>query len=173
MKKVSFLMLNLILVFSALVSCGEKSKFEDISYREKGLYFVLPNTMQRGMSEDYDFYFYGRTIDVMFSALKITDSFLGKVGLEKGTTAEKYVDTIIERQELDKSKLYYKYYEDSNQYNFRYNYAGENGFEMFFYVTVTGNPENLWYIEMCCAAEESLDYLPMFENWRKTIGTYS
>ena len=153
-----------------LSSCAKKRvKFEDIKYEENGLRFYLPNTMQRKDVEDYEFYFTGRTMDVVFSALKITDEFLERVDLEAGITAGEYVDAIIERRGLVKSKLYYVYYEDSDQHNFRYNYVDENEFETFFYVTVTGTPDNLWYIEMCCSADESSEYLEMFEGWRKTI----
>lgn len=170
-----FLSTILVLLFAAgvLVSCAQKSNFQDVSYREDGLYFVLPNTMQRESSKDYQFYFYGRTMDVIFTALKLTEDFLAKVNLEAGITAEEYVDTVIERQELEKSKLYYKHYEEIGQYNFRYNYADDGGLEMFFYVTALGTPDNLWYVEMCCAADQSSEYLNMFDNWRKTLGTYS
>ena len=173
MKKMITLAVAIALVCAILTSCSEKVDFSDIEYKESGLSFVLPNTMKRVTSDDYEFYFTGMSMDVMFSAMKITDEFLAKVDLEPGTTAKEYVDTIISRRELDKSKLFYKYYEDHNHYNFRYNYVSESGFEMFYYVTVAGSADNLWYVEMCCKSDESSQYLDMFDSWRRTIDTYS
>lgn len=173
MKKIITLAVAIVLVFATLASCSENVEFSDVEYKENGISFLLPNTMKRGVSDDYEFYFTGMSMDVIFSAMKITEEFLAKVELEQGTTAKEYVDTIITRRQLDKSKLFYKYYEDSDQYNFRYNYVSESGFEMFYYVTVTGPADNLWYVEMCCEAEESSKYLDMFDSWRRTIETYS
>ncbi|MBE6536699.1 MAG: hypothetical protein E7673_01975 [Ruminococcaceae bacterium] len=172
MKKILSLTLICVLFLLSLASCSKKPIFEDVKYEENGLSFYLPNTMQRELSEDYEFYFSGRTMNVIFSAMKITDEFLEKVELEVGTTAEKYVDAIIERRGLDKSMLYYTHYEESGQYNFRYNYVSENNFETFFYVTVLGTPDNMWYVEMCCPNDESGQYLEMFEGWRKSLRTY-
>lgn len=173
MKKIITLAVAIVLVFAMLTSCSENIEFSDIEYKENGISFLLPNTMKRGTSGEYEFYFTGMSMDVIFSAMKITDEFLEKVELEQGTTAKEYVDAIISRRQLDKSKLFYKYYEDHDQYNFRYNYVSESGFEMFYYVTVTGPSDNLWYVEMCCEAEESSKYLDMFDSWRRTIETYS
>ena len=173
MKRIITLAMAIVLVLAMLTSCSENVKFSDIEYRENGISFVLPNTMKRSSSEDYEFYFVGMSMDVIFSAMKITDEFLAKVDLEPGITGKEYVDTIITRQALDKTKLFYKYYDEIDQYNFRYNYVSESGFEMFYYVTVTGPSDNLWYIEMCCESEESTKYLDMFDSWRRSIGTYS
>lgn len=172
MKRVTALVVAIVLALVTLVSCSEDIEFSDIEYKENGISFSLPNTMKRSATEDYEFYFTGMSMDVIFSAMKITDEFLKKVELEPGISAKEYVDTIIERQGLDKSKLFYKHYEDKAQYNFRYNYVSESGFEMFYYVTVTGPADNLWYVEMCCEAEDSSKYLDMFDSWRRSIGTY-
>ena len=171
-KKIISLVLLLSCLVAILTSCSKKVKFEDVKYEENGLRFYLPNTMQRQDSEDYEFYFSGRTMDVAFSALKLTEEFLKKAEIEPGVTAEEYVDIIIEKRDFVKSKLYYTHYEESGQYNFRYNYVSESGFEVFFYVTVLGTPDNLWYIEMCCSQDESGEYLDMFDSWRKTLTTY-
>ena len=173
MKRITALVMAVLLLAVALTSCKNDVQFSNIEYKEHGLSFALPNTMKRGESEDYEFYFTGMSMDVIFSAMKLTDEFLEKVDLKPGVTAKEYVDTIIARRELDKSKLFYKHYENSGQYNFRYNYVSESGFEMFYYVTVLGTPDNLWYVEMCCEAEESDRYVEMFDTWRRSIGTYS
>ena len=172
MKKIISRALAVALALITLVSCGNSVKFEDVEYRENGLSVTLPNTMRRQDNEDYTFYFSGMSMDVIFSAMKITDEFLESVELESGVSAGEYVDTIIARRGLEKSKLYYKYYEEKNQYNFRYNYVSESGYEMFFFVTVMGNSDNLWYIEMCCDADESSAYLDTFEIWRRNLKTY-
>lgn len=173
MKRIITLAVAIVFVLATLTSCSDEVKFSNVEYREDGLSFVLPNTMQRSDSEGYEFYFVGMSMDVIFSAMKITDEFLEQVDLEPGLTAKEYVDTIISRRELDKSKLFYKHYKDEDQYNFRYNYVSESGYEMFYYVTVTGPTDNIWYVEMCCESEESTQYLDMFDTWRRTIRTYS
>lgn len=172
MKKIMSFSLVAALIISMLVSCSKNIKFDDVTYKEKGLSFTLPNTMQRQSSESYDFYFSGMSMNVVFSAFKVTDEFLQSLDLTPGLSAEEYVDMIIERRGLEKKKLYYNYYEDLDQYNFRYTYVSESGYETFFFVTVTGPSDNLWYIEMCCESEESAKYLSTFEVWRRTIKTY-
>lgn len=170
-RKLSILLIILIFA-SLLVSCSKNVKFDDVEYKEKGLSFTLPNTMKRQNTDGYDFYFSGMSMDVIFSALKITDEILESTGFDTRMSAEEYVDAIIERRGLEKSKLYYKHYEDLGQFNFRYTYVSESGYETFYFVTVTGTRDNLWYIEMCCDSEESTKYLDTFEVWRRTVRTY-
>lgn len=172
MKKAISLVLLLVLLIGVITSCSKRPVFEDVKYEEEGLRFYLPNVMDREYVEGYQFYFSGRATNVIFSAMKLTDEFLEKVELEPGTDAKTYVDTIIQRRNLDKTKLYYKHYEESGQYNFRYNYVSEDGFEMFFYVVVIGPPDNMWYVEMCCPADESGEYADTFDVWRRSIATY-
>jgi len=173
MKKVLAVVLLLALSLTALLSCEKKNKYEDVTYREDGLYFVLPNTMRRKDASDYEFYFSNELLNLIFMAKKITNEVLADMEIDPGVTAKEYVDIIMERRDFDKSKIYYTYDEERNHYNFRYSYDDEENLASFFYVTVTGSSDNLWYIEMCCTEEESAEYLPTFENWRKSIGTYS
>ena len=56
-----FLMLTLC---SALVSCADDVEYENIEYRENGLYFVLPNTMRRKTSSRHEFYFTNQNISI-------------------------------------------------------------------------------------------------------------
>lgn len=171
-KRILAFILLLCAAISVLASCAEDAEYESIEYRENGIYFILPNTMRRKASENYEFYFTSEIMGVTFGAKKLTDDFLQSEGIDSGITAGDYVEMIIDRQSFDKDKIYYRYFEDSKQYNFRYTYAPEDDVEYFFYVTVTGDPGNLWCIEMWCDDEKSAEYLPMLERWRKTVGTY-
>ena len=94
MKRITALAVAILLLVTALTSCKDEVKFSDIEYREYGLSFALPNTMARGASAEYEFYFTGMSMDVIFSAMKITDEFLAKVDLEPGISAGEYVDTM-------------------------------------------------------------------------------
>lgn len=171
MKKLLAFIFVLLSVLSAFVSCADEPEYENIEYRENGLYFILPNTMRRKSSATSEFYFTNQNIGVVFSARKLTAEVLESEHMTPGMSAKQYADKIIERNDFDKDSIFYTYFESFDQYNFRYNY-GEDGEELFFYVTVIGGTDNLWYVEMYCENEVSADYLPMFERWRKTIGTY-
>ncbi len=171
MKRILALLLTLVAALSSLVACANDSDYESVEYRENGIYFILPNTMRRKTVENYEFYFTSEIMGVVFSAKKITREFLSENNIDPEIDAKGYVDTIIEKQSFERDKIYYNYYEDFNQHNFRYNYS-EGDSEVFFYVTVTGETGNLWYVEMYCYNDDSSEYLSMFERWRKTIGTY-
>ena len=172
MKRVLALILALFTLAATLTSCAEEAEYENVEYKENGLYFILPNTMRRKSSGYYEFYFSNELMGVVFSAKKITSEILEDENIDTKVNAKEYVDIIFERRGLDREKAFYTYFEDSDQHNFRYTFVDEDESETFFYVTVTGENENLWYIEMYCKEEESVDNLNMFEKWRKTIGTY-
>lgn len=173
MKRILTAVFLILFVTGLFSSCSKKAKFKDVEYKENGISFTLPNTMVREEVFGYEFYFSGMSRDVVFNAIKITDEFLISVDIEPGVSAGEYVDIIIEKNGLEKTKLYFSHDEESGQYNFRYTYDDNSGYETFFYATVLGTPDNLWYVEMCCSAEESYEHLELFESWRKTIRTYS
>lgn len=172
MKRLLAFLFVLLNVLSLLVSCADDTEYASIEYRENGLYFVLPNTMRRKTSDYYEFCFTNYNIGVVFNAKKLTAEVLGQEGIAAGITADEYVDIIVEKNNFDKKSIYYTYFETLGQYNFRYTYVNQDASETFYYVTVIGGAENLWCIEMCCDNEVSVQHLPMFEKWRKSIGIY-
>ena len=171
MKRLLAFLLVLLSALTAFVSCADDAEYENIEYRENGLCFILPNTMRRKSSATSEFYFTNQNIGVAFNARKLTAEVLESEDMTPGLSAKEYVDKIIERNDFDKESIFYTYFERFDHYNFRYNY-GEDGEELFFYVTVLGGGDNLWYVEMYCENDLSADYLPMFERWRKSLGTY-
>lgn len=176
LKKISLvLVLAITLSFTALCfsSCGDDVEYENITYRENGIEFFLPNSMRRFNEEGYDFYFSNMAAGVIFTALKLDQEFLESIDIEYGITAEAYANEVISRNGMEKDKLYYNYDERRNHYNFRYSYVDQNDISVFYYIVITGEPDNLWYIEMCCEEEQSSDYLSTFEVWKKNIKTYS
>ena len=172
MKRLLAFLFLILTLCSALASCADEVEYENIEYRENGLYFVLPNTMRRKTSSKHEFYFTNQNIGLVFSARKLTAEVLESEYITPGVSAGEYVDILIERNNFDKTSIFYTYYESFGHYNFRYMYGETEGEEIFFYVTVLGETDNLWYVEMCCENEVSAEYLSMFERWRKSIGTY-
>ena len=176
MKKIIISVLIIAISLSALVSCGNNSKNDygtkDVTYRDLGITFTIPSNMRRMSSESYDFYFYNQLNSIVFTALKVDEDFLKTVDIEGGKTSFEYVDIIIEKNNFEQDKLYYKYDEERDQHSFRYTYVDSSGYEMFSYIVVTGPKDNLWYIEMCCNQEDSATYLQSFKNWQKSIFTY-
>ena len=173
MKRILCITVALLICVSAFVSCAPKIKFETLEYKENGICLYLPDTLKRKEVEGYELYFLGKTSDVLLTASKLDEEKLSAVGLKSDATAEAYVDAIIEKNQFDKEKLYYQYDEELEQYNFRYNYNDEMETDMFFYVTVLGDPGNIWYIEMCCDTSKSTNYLSTFESWRRGISVYN
>ena len=171
MKKILILILSISLILGTLVSCSENAEYKDVTYEKDGIKFTLPNTMKQKTMEGYDFYFTNQLASLIFTAVKIDKEMLEKADLSEGITAAEYVDAIIEKNGMEKDKMYYKYNEYHDQYNFRYTFVDQSGFEIFEYVIVTGTPDNLWYIEMCCEQEDSATYLEDFEIWSKSIKT--
>ena len=145
--------------------------YQDITYREGGISFTLPNTMRRTNYEDYDFYFTNRA--VVFTAIKLTDEFFKENELDPSITAEEYTMYCIEKNGLDINQMEYKYDEERGLHNFRYTYDNEEDTNIFYYVVIAGDVGNIWYIEMCCSGDSSSDYIYTFGEWKRTISTYS
>lgn len=156
------------LLFS-LCSC-KSGMYKDVTYREGGISFTLPNTMRRANYEEYDFYFTNRA--TVFTAKELDDEFYKENSLEPDMTAAEYVDYCIEANKLDKTQMEYKHDEARNVHNFRYIYDDDAGTSIFYYIVITGEPGNIWYIEMCCDSNDSSKYLPTFGEWKRTILAY-
>ena len=171
MKKILTLILTLSLLFS-LASCRDDG-YEKITYREEGIEFFLPSSMRRSNVEGYHFYFSNLSTTMVFAALKVDSDLLAEFELDATATAGEYVDAVIAKGERDKEKMYFEYDERLDQYSFRYTYVDADDYEIFYYVVVTGDPGNIWYVEMCCENEYSSDYLSTFVTWRKNIRTYT
>ena len=170
MKKIITLVLTLTILFT-LASCGDDG-YEKVTYRDGGIEFFLPSSMRRSTVEGYDFYFSNLSTSMVFTALKIDSEILAEFELDDTATSKEYVDAVLEKGERDKDKMYFEYDERLDQYSFRYTYVDADEYEIFYYVVVTGEPGNIWYVEMCCDNEYSSDYLSTFVTWRKNIRTY-
>ena len=171
-------LLTLILIFSVLTcisSCydyAEHPSYENITYKEDGFEIVLMSDMQRYDSTEYDFYFTNIIGTIIVGASKIDEEFLAKNGLDSDTDAGEYIDFLIKKSELDKESLYYNYDDKRGIYNFRYTYSPADASEIFYYFCALGEAGNLWYVEMMCSPDDSDTYIPRFDKWRKSLGTY-
>lgn len=170
-KKLLPLLLILILTLGSVVSCDDDG-YENITYREGGIEFFLPSNMRRSSVDGYDFYFSNLSTSIIFTAVEIDAALLSELQIETTVTAEEYIEIIFERNNIDKSKIYYEYDEKRDLYNFRYTYVDEDGYEIFYYIVVVGEPGNLWYIEMLCENEDSETYLSTFEVWKRNVKVY-
>ena len=168
-------MIVLLSVVILVPSCDYRDvpKYEDITYRENGLEFKLPNDMKRLDSDEYDFYFVNIIETVIFTAAKLDSEFVVKNDIEYDLTAEEYVNTFIKRNNLNKEDLYYAFDENTGRHSLRYTFAEAGSSEIFYYVVVLGDVGNVWYLEMVTANEDSSRYLGTFENWSKSVRTYS
>ena len=171
MKRIISALLLILISISCFVSCGDDG-YEDVTYKENGIEFFLPSSMRRFEDEGYDFYFSNLTTGMIFTAKKLDEEMLKSLDIEYGITAVEYAEEIIERNYLEKDKLHYEYDEKRGHVSFRYNFVDDNEVSVFYYIVVTGEPDNLWYIEMCCDNENSSEYIQTFEVWKKNIKTY-
>ena len=153
-------------------ACADTVQYENVTYRENGLEFLLPSSMRRQSVEGYDFYFSNLAVSVIFTAVKIDEEILTKFDVEGRVNAEEYVGMLIEKNKLDKEKMYYNYDELRGHYNFRYSFEDADGYAIFYYVVVIGDESNLWYIEMCCKDEDSSTHLETFKTWKRNIKVY-
>lgn len=169
MKKI----LAFILALSTLtLFCSCKGRmYRNVTYKEGGISFTLPNTMRRVPDSEYDFYFTNRSI--VFTANELDEEFFEENDIDENITAEEYAKYCIEKNGLDIEKMNYKTDEERGLYNFRYNYDDENGTNLFYYVVIAGEVGNVWYIEMCCDNDDSQLYISTFGDWKRGISTYS
>ena len=175
MKKILAILLILatLLLTASCVDYRDMPTCEDITYREGGLELKLTNDMKRLEREGYDFYFINIIETVIVSAFEIDAEFAEKNELKADLTAKEYVDSFIKKNDLDHDNLYYKYEPELDHHSFRYTFAEAGSEEVFYYVVVTGDVGNVWYIEMICTNEDSSRYLESFDKWKKSIKTYA
>ena len=169
MKKIIALAV-LLAALTSLFGCKSKM-YKDITYKEGGISFTLPNTMRRVEMDDYDFYFTDRA--TVFTATELKDEFYKENSYPKDMTAKQYVDICMEKNEMDPENMEYIYDEEKNIHSFRYAYDNREDVSVFYYVVVTGDPGNIWYIEMCCSYSESYYYTSTFGAWKNTILAYN
>ncbi len=168
MKKILAAFLILLALLSVLVSCG--SIYKDVNYKENGIAFTLPNTMRRVTNSDYDFYFTNTV--VVFTANELDEEYYEELSLDPNMTAKEYLDHLMKSNNMDLDQMEYKYDSEKNIHNFRYTSESEEN-NLFYYVVITGEPGNIWYIEMCCEEDYYEDYLSTFGEWKRSIYAYN
>ncbi len=168
MKKISAVILIIISLISAFVSC--KSDFEDITYREDGISFTLPNTMRKSNLEGYDLYFTNTAVS--FAVKKIDEEVCNEISLKKDASAKEYVDFFAAKIEIDLEDAGYSYDDRNGAHSFKYIQSGED-WSLNYYIAVVGEAGNIWHIEMWCEETYYEDYLPIFGEWRRSISVYN
>ena len=173
MKKIISAIILVSVLLLGLCACADTVKYENVTYRENGIEFFLPSSMRRESVDGYDFYFSNLAASIIFTAVKVDEELLRDLDIDGPVNDEEYVNILIERNKLDKEKMYYNYDEVRGHYNFRYSYEDADGFATFYYIVVIGDESNLWYIEMCCKNEDSNTHLETFKTWKRNIKVYS
>ena len=172
MKKFSAFIIVLSLLVFALCSCsGGGIVYEDITYREDGIEFIIPSSMRRSTDPEQPYTF--SSPEVVFEAVKLNYDAMAENGIEisEDFDAKEYAEIVT--ASLDKSQIYYKEDAENNKYSFRYTMGETEETEVFYYVVVVGTAGNVWEITMSCYQSESDQHVGTFELWEKYIKTYN
>ncbi len=167
MKKIISLLLIIISLITLFVSCD--SDFKDVTYKEDGITFTLPNTMRKSSMEGYDFYFTNTAVN--FAGKKIDEEFCEILSLKNDISAKEYIDYFTAERELPLEELNYKYDEQRKIHNFVYSQKPDE-ITLVYYAVVTGEPGNVWIIDMWCEEEYYENNLNSFGEWKRSISAY-
>lgn len=158
------LLLAIVLVFTAFVSCSEDAQVTHTLYE---LSFTLPKNMRKLDDENSDAYY--STLECGFSAILLTEERLKNYGIDKSASLEECVDSFFKKKNIDKAQSYLTYSKEQNAYFFRYSISSDGETYYFHYNVFVEGSEDKYFIDMSCEYELANYYLIEFEKWAKTV----
>jgi hypothetical protein len=144
-----------------LISC-EKSRVHTVGE----LSLKVPEKLRVSHMEGYDLYL--STMECALSVQKLNDETLAETGLSVNDGLEALVDNYFVKNKIDKSQCYLTYVEEQNAYKFRYSITMDKENYYFHYIVMVGGKEAVYFIDMICDYEKSLEFLPEFDKWGNT-----
>ena len=155
MKKF-FKLFSVLLIFFALVACGN-----DKIFKEKDFKITLSNDFKKSELEDYTYYY--ESDGALVTVLEETLEELEEFELTKESTAKDYMDLIVKLNEKDD-----KIIEENGFVYIEYTASVEEN--EFYYLTTAYKADNsFWLISFMCNAEDKSLMHKKFLSWAKSI----
>lgn len=155
----------LIMIFCLLspflISC-EKNRIHTVGE----LTLKVPEKLRVSHMEGFDLYL--STMECAVFVQELNDEVLAETGLSVNDGLKALVDNYFVKNKIDKSQCYLTYAEEQNAYKFRYSMSEDMETYYFHYIVMIGGKEAVYFIDMVCDYDMSLDFLPEFDKWGNT-----